>query len=312
MIDENDITYDQSEPSEATQIVDSNALKRVRQGIASSQQAYVIVIAGPHTGRMFKLEQNEIVLGRSPKVEMQLQDVGISRTHARLYQVGNSVFVEDLQSANGTFLNGQQLVMSQQLQDGDKITLGSSTILKFTYHDKLDEDYQKQMVEAAIRDGLTKAYNKKYFSNHIMSEYSYAKRHNTHIALVLFDVDHFKHVNDTYGHLAGDYVLVELARLSQQTVRAEDMFARYGGEEFVVVARGLTMYQAYQFAERLRLAVQNKRFVHQGVEIPITISLGVASYPEVPIDTHESLIAASDAALYTAKNNGRNRAEMAH
>lgn len=311
MIEDNDISYEQSEPSEATQIVDSNALKQVRQGIASAHQAFVIVIAGPHTGRMFKLDRNEVILGRSPKVDMQLQDVGISRTHARLYQVGNTVFVEDLQSANGTFLNGQQLVMSQQLQDGDKITLGSSTILKFTYHDKLDENYQKQMVEAAIRDGLTQAYNKKYFINHILSEYSYAKRHNTHIALVLFDVDHFKAVNDTYGHLAGDYILVELAKLSHLTIRTEDTFARYGGEEFTVVARGLTMYQAYQFAERLRVAVETHRFVFQGTEIPLTISLGVASYPEVPVDSPEALIAAADAALYIAKGKGRNRAQMA-
>jgi diguanylate cyclase (GGDEF)-like protein len=127
----------------------------------------------------------------------------------------------------------------------------------------------------------------------------------------MFDVDHFKSVNDTYGHLAGDYVLAELAKLGIQTVRAEDVFARYGGEEFAVVARGLTMFQGYQFGERLRSIVADCRFVHEGTHIPVTISVGVASYPEIPVDTFENLVSAADSALYSAKRNGRNRVEMA-
>ncbi len=308
---DDDYSQEQSEPSEATLIVDSNALKRVREEVARAEEAFLVVIAGPQTGRMYKLDRNETILGRSPKVDLQLQDVGISRTHSRLYRVGDKVFVEDLQSANGTFLNGQQLVMSQQLQDGDKITLGSTTILKFTYHDKLDEDYNNKMLDAALRDGLTGAFNKKYLTNHLYGEFSYAKRHNSHVCLVMFDVDHFKSVNDTYGHLAGDYVLEELARLGMQTVRAEDVFARYGGEEFSVVARGLTMFQGYQFGERLRSTVADFRFFYEGTHIPVTISVGVASYPEIPVDTYENLISAADSALYSAKRNGRNRVEMA-
>lgn len=310
-MDDNDFPHDPSEPSEATQIVDSAALRKVREEIANRDQAYLIVIAGPHTGKMFKLERTETVVGRSPGSELQLQDVGISRSHARLYRVGADFFLEDLQSANGTFVNGQRVITSQQLIDGDKIAIGSSTVVKFTFTDKVEEAYQKNMVDAALRDGLTNAYNKKYFLNHILSEFAYAKRHNTHLALLMFDVDHFKSINDNFGHQAGDYVLSNLSRIAHQTLRAEDTFCRYGGEEFAVVCRSITMYQAFQLAERMRKTVENTTFEYDNKLIPVRISIGVASFPEIEVETQDELIGAADAALYQAKRSGRNRVEMA-
>lgn len=310
---EEDSSYeDLSEQSEsdATMIVESAALRQVQSGTDRSQ-AYVIVIAGPHTGRMFKVDRNETVLGRSPKVDLTLQDVGVSRSHARLLCVGEHIFVEDMKSANGTFLNGERVAVPQQLQDGDKITLGSTTILKFTYHDKLDEDFQKKMFDAALRDGLTQAYNKKYFTNHLHSEFSFAQRHKSELTLIMFDVDHFKNLNDTWGHLAGDQVLVRLAKISMQSIRAEDTFARYGGEEFAVVARGISQGHGLMLAERLRAQVENHRFEYNGERLPVTISLGVASFPQIPANSSEDLVAAADAALYEAKDAGRNQAKMA-
>jgi len=303
---------DTTEPSEATLIVESNILKKVHDSAAHSRnQAYVIAIAGPHTGKMFKLDRAETVLGRSPKVDVQLQDAGISRSHARLQRVGEHVYVEDLKSANGTFLNGERVTVAQQLRDGDKITLGSTTILKFTYHDKLDEDFQKKMFDAALRDGLTQAFNKKYFTNHLFSEFAYAKRHKQPITLLMVDVDHFKEVNDTYGHQAGDAVLAKLAQIARESIRSEDVLARYGGEEFAIISRGINSAQGLMLAERLRQIVDRTLFEYEGQAIPITISLGVASFPEVAVETSEQLISASDGALYRAKNNGRNRSEVA-
>lgn len=310
MDDNESLVNDPSEPSEATLIVESDVLRRVRDEAQTDAQAYVIVIAGPHTGKMFKLERGETVMGRSPKTDLQLQDVGVSRTHSRLTRVGDQVFVEDLQSANGTFLNGERITVARQLSDGDKITLGSTTVLKFTYHDKLDEDFQRQMFDAALRDGLTQAYNKKYFTNHLYSEFSFAKRHKQPLCLVMFDVDHFKQVNDTYGHLAGDAVLLKLAAIAMDSLRVEDTLARYGGEEFAIVCRGITGAQGVMLAERLRQIVERTPFEHDGVTIPITVSLGVAAIPEVDVDTSEQLISVADAALYRAKHGGRNRSEM--
>jgi diguanylate cyclase (GGDEF)-like protein len=310
-MDDSEFPHDQSESSEATQIVDSAALKRVREQITQRSQAYLMVIAGPHSGAMLKVDRNETILGRSDKSDLTLQDVGISRSHVRVSRVGDQVFVEDLQSANGTYVNGQRLSIRHELQEGDKIAIGASTIIKFSLQDGIDEDYQLRITEAALKDALIGAFNKKYFSDNIYSEFSYAKRHSTHLCLVMFDIDHFKNTNDTFGHLAGDYILANLGRLAHGMLRAEDVFARYGGEEFAVILRGITMYQGYQLAERIRAGIARFRFEYDGQHVPVTISMGVASFPEIDVQTPDELIAAADGALYAAKRSGRNRVEMA-
>lgn len=303
---------DLTENSEATMIVDSNMLKQAQvQQQSGRDQAYLIVIAGPHVGKMFKIEQQETTVGRSSKADMYVNDVGISRSHARLIAWGDDVFVEDLQSANGTYLNGERLSRRVQLTDGDKITLGSTTILKFTYHDELDETFQKQMFDAALRDGLTGAFNKNYLLNHLTTELAHANRQQAPLSVIMFDVDHFKPVNDTYGHLAGDAILKRLSEIAQSTLRSEDVFARYGGEEFTIVSRGTDLARAMVVAERLRQSIERTDFVYEGQYIPITVSLGVAAVPEITAHTPEDLIGAADKALYDAKKNGRNRVCLA-
>lgn len=308
-----DLSNDPPNPeeiSEATIIVDSDVFDQVRAG-QLQVQAYLIVLSGPEVGRMFKLDEPEFTLGRSSDAIVRINDVGISRHHARIELDPQGVFIKDLSSANGTFLNGKRLGQRLQLHDGDKITLGSTTILKFTYHDKLDASFQKQMFEAALRDSLTGAFNKRYFLDHLNSEFAYAKRHNTQLALVMFDVDHFKNVNDTYGHLAGDSVLVKLGSLSLNSIRNEDLLARYGGEEFAIICRGVTMQQVAHLGERIRRLIESTKFEHGGINIPITISVGVAGLPELNLNSGDELIEAADSALYAAKNNGRNRVMLA-
>jgi diguanylate cyclase (GGDEF)-like protein len=255
---------------------------------------------------MHKVQNGESVMGRGSSVSIRLSDDGISRRHARIMVRGSDVTIEDLGSANGMFINGVR-VPSSPLKDGDQIQLGGTTILKFTYHDSLEEDFQRQMYDAALRDALTKAFNKKHFMDRLGTEVAYARRHNTPLALVMFDVDFFKKVNDTYGHLAGDYVLQLLAQVAQHALRAEDMFARYGGEEFAVLCRGTNLEDASIIAERLRAQVEHTQFVFENTNIPITISAGVAAFPNVPAQSPVELIAASDEALYAAKRGGRNR-----
>ena len=269
-------------------------------------RAYLIVLAGGNVGEMYRLDEGETFLGRGQTATIKLMDDGISRKHARIVQQGGEVMIEDLQSSNGTIVNGAP-VATQLLKDGDKIRLGSTTILKFTYNDQLDESFQQQMYEAALRDGLTKAFNKKYFLDRLETEIAYARRHNAHLSLVMFDVDHFKRVNDTHGHLAGDYVLAKLAKVALATVRAEDVFARYGGEEFGVICRGVPLPSAGILAERIRAIVEATTFDHEGQKLPITISIGVAGHPECPVETVAQLIAAADQALYEAKRTGRNK-----
>jgi diguanylate cyclase (GGDEF)-like protein len=272
-------------------------------------RAYLVVLAGSAVGEMFKIEQERTVIGRGAKAQVRLIDDGISREHAEVVVSGEEILLRDLGSTNGTFCNGAK-VTTRPLVDGDKILVGSTTILKFTYHDNLDEVFQRQMYESALRDGLTKAFNKKYFNDRLESEFTYSVRHGSPLTLVMFDIDHFKKVNDTYGHPAGDAVLSDLAALMLISLRAEDVFARYGGEEFAVICRGSDLAQGQVVGERLRKAVEGRPFAHDGKIIPVTISIGLAGLPDAAIKDAAGLISAADAALYRSKQGGRNRVSV--
>jgi diguanylate cyclase (GGDEF)-like protein len=273
-------------------------------------RAYLIVLAGTNVGEMFKISHAECVVGRGQSADLQLLDEGISRRHCRIFVDGGEMIVEDLESRNGTFANGHK-VSRHVLRDGDKIQVGSTTILKFTYHDHLDESFQRQMYESALRDGLTKAFNKKYFLDRMESEFRFAKRHRVPLSIIMFDIDHFTKINDSSGHLAGDQVLSSLARKVQETIRTEDVFARYGGEEFAVICRAIEVPSAFTFAERLRRTIELSEFRYQASLIPVTVSLGVAGVPHVDVNEAAALIAAADEALYKAKKAGRNRVHVA-
>jgi len=288
---------------ERTQIFEPQASPT---GGVKRDRAYLVVLAGASVGEMYKVDGDKTVIGRGQKAQVRLLDDGISREHAQVVVEGNRIFLEDLGSTNGTFCNGLK-VDRRELCDGDKILVGSTTILKFTYHDNLDEIFQKQMYESALRDGLTKAFNKKYFTDRLESELTFSLRHQSPLVLVMFDIDHFKKVNDTHGHQAGDLVLSELATLLTGALRAEDVFARYGGEEFAVICRGTDLTQASIVGERMRKAVEKHRFVHEGTPIPVTISVGIAGMPDPAVKDATDLVARADKALYQSKHGGRNR-----
>jgi two-component system cell cycle response regulator len=268
--------------------------------------AYLVVLAGVSAGEMFKLTLDKTVIGRGPKCAVRVNDEGVSREHSQLVREGEKIVLEDLGSTNGTFCNGIR-VDRRELADGDKIMVGSTTILKFTYHDYLDEVFQRQMYESALRDGLTKVFNKKYFTDYLEKEFAYASRHSSPLALIFLDIDYFKRVNDTHGHPAGDFVLSELSQLMATLVRTEDVLARFGGEEFTVLCRGTDLGGARIVAERLRKTVEAHTFSFGAKTIPVTISLGIAAIPDTAIADHSAFLAASDKALYEAKRTGRNR-----
>lgn len=294
---------------EKTNVTHSGEL--VRELLAKSQRdrAYLIVLQGSNVGEMYRLEAGESIIGRASTAHIKLGDDGVSRKHARVVSDGGAVRIEDLGSSNGTLVNGDRVDL-QQLKDGDKIQIGSTTILKFTYHDKLEESFQRQMYDAALRDGLTKAYNKKHFTHRLETEFAYAKRHGTPLSLLMMDVDHFKRINDTFGHLAGDYVLSRLSQVAQGTLRTEDLFARYGDEEFAILCRGVPLNSASVLAERIRSLIQGTNFVFETREIPVTLSVGVAAIPELVIEQPLELVGCADEALYDAKRSGRNRVAL--
>ncbi|HEY2744048.1 MAG TPA: GGDEF domain-containing protein [Polyangia bacterium] len=277
-----------------------------RPAPADRDRAYLIVLAGSSVGEMYKITAETTVIGRGQQADIQVIDEGISRRHAEIMHKGEEIVIRDLGSTNGTYCNGDKIA-EHTLTDGDKIQVGSTTILKFTFHDSLDESFQRQMYESALRDGLTKIFNKKYFLDRLESEFAYAVRHRTPLSLVMFDIDHFKRINDTHGHLAGDYALSTLAKVVSDTIRQEDVFARYGGEEFAVICRGIDLAGALAFGERIRRCVDGQAFVYNGIDIKVTVSVGVAAVPEVGMKEPQELIGSADDALYQAKRQGRNR-----
>ncbi len=241
---------------------------------------------------------------------MTIEDQGISSHHCRLTIEQEEFFLEDLGTTNGTWINYDR-IDRVKLQSGDRIRIGQRTVLKFSLQDEDEETYQRTLYEAAVRDPLTGAYNKRYFHERLGSELAYALRHGAPLSLLMFDLDHFKAINDEFGHPAGDYVLQLLASTIRGSIRTEDVFARVGGEEFAVIGRGLKVKQAYEFAERLRLLVESTTFEDNGTGISVTISIGTATArPPLPMTTND-LIKQADDNLYVAKRNGRNRVEPA-
>ncbi|HLK88895.1 MAG TPA: GGDEF domain-containing protein [Polyangia bacterium] len=268
--------------------------------------AYLVVLSGSNVGEMYRIEKDQVVVGRGDKVDLRLVDDGISREHARLTKDGGRMVLEDLGSTNGTFCNGVR-VQRHPLTEGDKILIGSTTILKFSYQDKLDEMFQRQMSESALRDGLTRAFNKRYFTDRIDSEFQFALRHGAPMSLIFIDIDHFKKINDQHGHQAGDHVLAQLSTLVMSMLGEEETFARYGGEEFAIVARGLDLAAASALSERLRAAIEAHPFKIDSGDLPVTVSVGVAQAPAPGMNLSGDLVARADEAMYAAKRGGRNR-----
>lgn len=289
-----------------TQRASAARLRRLFERKEGQESAYIIVISGPGVGEMHRLPPGLTTIGRGKNAGIQIEDTEISRLHLKLENRGDTVRAQDNESTNGTFVNGHQ-VEACELEDGDKIQLGTTTILKLSYHDDLDEAFQRKMYKLALRDGLTGAFNKRYFTDRLDGEIAYSRRHSTPLSLILFDLDHFKHINDSHGHLAGDYVLATFAERTSSMIRREDVFARFGGEEFAVISRGLDGPAGFAFAERIRKMVREYAFSHEQVSIPVTVSVGLVAMSDVPEPSSESLIAAADEALYAAKHAGRDR-----
>lgn len=265
------------------------------------------VLAGGHSiGRAIVLDLAEFIIGRSAEATIRIDNDGVSRSHARLLVSPGKVVIEDLQSKNGMLVNGVQ-VASAILASGDKIQLGPATVLRFAYQDLLEAEAQKMLFDKATRDVLTGLYNRTFLTETLRKEFAFAARHGQALTVLMFDVDRFKTVNDTFGHAGGDYVLRTIADVLQRTLRVEDVLGRYGGEEFLLVARELSPAGAVVLAERLRTMVERHEFLVAGTKVSVTVSVGVVTSKNVKVENWEALVDAADQALYLAKQSGRNR-----
>lgn len=270
--------------------------------------ATLTCLSGRGMGKVFKLA-GTMSIGRSELANVQIEDDGISRKHAEIVELDGSYILRDLGSTNGTVCNGTRLAEPVTLRDGDRIRLGPNAALRFDYQDEVEEQMQSKLYDMATRDPLTGAYNRRFFHDRLGSEWAWAIRHRRPCTLIAIDIDHFKNINDTHGHAAGDEVLKSMVAVVHRTIRKEDLFARVGGEEFSLLARATSPAEGLVLAERVRAATERFAFMFGTTRIPVTISLGVATSSDPSIETPDHLMMRADEWLYAAKQNGRNRVE---
>ena len=239
-----------SEETNATPLV------RLTGDVQGPKRPCLVVIAGAHLGEIFPVE-GEIIIGRDPESNLRLaEDEGVSRRHARVTPVADGALLADLGSQNGTYVDGER-VQERVLKEGMKVRIGQTTVLKFARYDAVEEAAQRQLLESALRDGLTRAFNRRYFVERLGAEIRFAERHAQPLALLMLDIDHFKQLNDSHGHLIGDDVLRAVVGVLNDTLRAEDVLARYGGEEFSVLVRGVN--QGWRARARRAAAPRDRR-----------------------------------------------------
>ena len=287
-------------------IADVNALKRV----GPPARPCLIVYSGPDTGRRYDLALGRHLIGRSADAAVQINQPGVSRRHAELEVCGDMVTLRDLGSANRTCVNEQPIDTPTLLREGDLVQV-DDVVLRFHEPASLDALLHDRIYRLATTDAGTGAFNRKYLQDTLVREVHRARRGHP-LSVICFDLDHFKRVNDTLGHSAGDQVLRECVQRMQRTLRGGDMLCRAGGEEFTVLLPDTELAQAVVLAERMRAAVADQPFgltvgpAQAPVQYHQTVSLGVAELGTDMADG-EAMLEMADQRLYAAKHGGRNR-----
>jgi len=270
---------------------------------AGPRGASVVHIYGSELGKRHMLS-GEMTIGRDDGNHIVVVTTSASRTHARLFEHDGVWNVEDLGSTNGTYVNGREIREPTRLSNGDLLKLGG-VVLKFLEGGNIEGLYHEAIHRMAILDGLTGVHNKRALIEFLDRELARAVRHERPLCLAMFDIDNFKEINDTHGHLVGDHVLLKLAALVSRVVRKDELLARFGGEEFVVVLPETSAKEAVGFAERIRAMVEEHEFRFDAMTLRLTISVGVA-FVHYGYNV-EQFLDAADKQLYQAKTRGRNQ-----
>jgi len=273
--------------------------------VAAGDSACLVVMYGPDLGRRVALERATFTIGRSSQSDLCIDHESISRTHARIVYRDGAHHIEDLGSTNGTHLNDVAVTVPAALAHGMQIRVGSS-ILKFISGDHLETSYHEEIYRLMTTDALTQTWNRRYLNEALDREINRSARYDRPLSLITFDIDHFKKINDAYGHVAGDAVLRQLAGAIKSKLRHQDVIARTGGEEFCILLPEVPMESARVIAEKIRAIAERTLTRHDDQEIRCTISVGISAF-DAGNGTADLLYKAADARLYEAKNGGRNR-----
>ena len=269
------------------------------------REACLILLYGKELGLRIPIDHEKpFVVGREADCALVLDAETVSRRHAEFKWQDGRYSVADLGSTNGIYVNNM-LSEEYSLLDGDQVKIGRN-IYKFLQGGNLESNYHEVIFNLMTHDGLTQAHNRRFFEQSLSAEVARASRYRRSLALAIFDIDHFKKLNDAHGHLAGDEVLRQLAQLVIDNIRGEDTLARVGGEEFAILMPEGNLIGAGHLADRLRVMIEQRPFMYEGVEHRITCSFGVADVEPVRGTKPEQLYQAADTALYQAKGAGRN------
>lgn len=280
----------------------------VKPPTATGRAACLVHIypTGAGMGMRYSLGDTPLIIGRGNEAEIRINDHSVSRRHARIQPGADGYYCIDLQSTNGTFVNDTPASM-YKLKDGDYLRVGNC-IYRFLAGGNLEAEYHEEIYRLTIIDALTETHNKRYLVDFLDRELSRSERYVRPLALLMFDIDHFKAINDQMGHLCGDFTLRELAARVRRSIRREELFARYGGEEFTVVLPETEREGAIHIAERIRAIVEGEPFTFEKYTFSLTISLGVATTDGQEAGlTSAELLRRADELLFQAKRDGRNR-----
>jgi two-component system, cell cycle response regulator len=256
-------------------------------------------------GRRYVLSNSLTTIGRGPNNDVVVGSDAVSRQHAQLERRGPDFIVSDLGSTNGTFINNERKrPIGSRLNRGDQIRVGD-TVFKYLSGSDIEAQYHSVIGHMAVTDGLTNLSNRKHLDTQLAEEIQRAHRHARDLSILMFDIDHFKTINDVHGHLAGDRVIAGLAVLLRQRLRAGDKLGRYGGEEFCAILPETALPSATTIAETLRAMVATHPFPIEAQRLTVTVSIGVAALQ--PQMHSSDLYRAADEMLYRAKGDGRNQ-----
>jgi two-component system, cell cycle response regulator len=261
---------------------------------------------GPNMGHRYGLGTSPLVIGRDDTCDISVGESSVSRRHCQIQPVSDVYTVRDLQSTNGTFVNDRPIYAPCVLNDGDYLRAGNC-IYRYLTGGNLEAEYHEEIYRLTVIDGLTQVFNRRYLNEFLDTEVARSLRHHRPLSVLLFDIDKFKAINDTHGHLCGDFVLQELAARLRNTVRKGDVLARYGGEEFSLVLVETPKDQAIEAAERIRSVVSSMPFRFESKSMPITVSVGVSSTLGEEGASPKRLLDEADHRLYRAKQTGRNK-----
>ncbi|HKU13686.1 MAG TPA: GGDEF domain-containing protein [Steroidobacteraceae bacterium] len=279
-----------------------------QMNVAHSGQGCLVVIHAPvqaDLGRLHTLAKEVTTIGRGRENDIVLPSDCVSRRHSRLELRDQRLYVIDLASTNGTFVNDEaQPVRERPLQRGDRLRIGD-TIFKYLSGSDIEVQYHEILFRMTVTDGLTNLCNRKQLDASLQEEIARARRHGRELSVLMLDIDHFKHINDSYGHLAGDSVLRGLASILQKRLRPNDRLGRYGGEEFCAILPETALANAAKIGEELRALVEAHAFVADDKRISVTISIGAGALADGM--QMEDLYRSADEMLYRAKRTGRNK-----